>query len=244
MKAAANILFCALICSLLCATARGQEKVRGPRVISGIVVEQDGKPLEGARVCALGTRPMAGRIPCSKADAQGQFLINVDGADTYTIGAEHLERGYPPVQVRIPGSYGKPDPIFPTVIIDDVTVPNPVRVVMGAKAGRLLFTILDADSSHPIDKGLIKFCRPDETQPCYSISTAFPNGRFEVLTPEDPFTVEFETWDGPIPEYHGGIASGPAGNWVARYAFDDKGLSLKLLHVDLGQRREVIVRLK
>lgn len=244
MKAAVNTFLCALICSLMCASALGQEKVRGPRDISGIVVEQDGKPLEGARVCALGTRPMGGIIPCSQSNAEGEFLINVSCTDTYTIGAEHLERGYPAMMLRIPGSYGKPDPIFPTVVVDDSTLPNPVKVIMGAKAGRLLLTILDADSNQAIEKGAIKFCRVGDTEGCYSISTAFPNGHFEVLTPENPFTIKFQTWYGPVPEYHGGVASGPSGDWVARSAFDEQGLPLEVLQVDPGKRKEITVRLK
>lgn len=244
MKAVVNIFWCGLICSLLCVSTFGREKVRGPRDITGTVFEQDGKSLAGATVCALGTRPMAGRLPCSKSNANGQFLISVYATDTYTIGAEHLKRGYPAVLLRIPGSYGKPDPIFPTVVVDDATVPRPVKVVMGAKAGRLLLTILDWGSSKTIDKGLIRFCSPSYTEKCFSISTAFPNGHFEVLTPEDSFTIKFETWDGPIPEYHGGVARGPSGVWVARNVFDDKGLPLEILQVDPGQRKEMIVRLK
>ncbi len=243
MKAVMNIFFCASICSSLCASALGQEKVRSPREIAGVVVEQDGKPLEGATVCAFGTRPMAGRIPCSQSNGKGQFLINVYTTDTYTIGAEHLERGYPAVLLRIPGSYGKPDPIFPKVVVDDVTVPNPVKVVMGAKAGRLMLTIFDGESSRPIDQGNITFCRPGDAQRCYSIGTVFPQGHFEVVTPDNPFTIKFETWRGPVPEYRGGVAVGPSGNWVPRTAFDDKGLPLDVLQVDPGGQKELIVRL-
>lgn len=244
---AGKTFFCCLIVTVFlfsCVHALGQNQVSGPRQITGVVVEQNQNPLKGANVCAMGTRPMAGRIPCSLSSADGQFLINVYVADTYTIGAEHIEMGYPPFLLRIPGTYGKPDPIFPTVVVDDSTVPGPVKVVMGAKAGRLLLTILDGDSNKPIDSGAIKFCRNGDTERCYSISTAFPKGHFEVLTPEDQFTIKFETWRGPVPEYHGGVAVGASGGWVARSAVDDKGLPLETLQVDLGQRKEVTVRLK
>jgi len=243
---AGKTFFCCLIVTVFlfsCVHAFGQSQVPGPRQITGMVVEQNQNPLKGANVCALGTRPISGRIPCSLSNADGQFLIKVYATDTYTIRAEHIELGYPPV-MRIPGTYGKPDPIFPKVVVDDTTVPSPVKVVMGAKAGRLLLTILDDDSNKAIDKGLIKFCRNGETERCYSISTAFPKGHFEVLTPEDQFTIKFETWSGPVPEYHGGVAVGPSGEWVARSAVDDKGLPLETLQVALGQRKELIVRLR
>ena len=137
---AGKTLFCCLIVTVFlfsCVHALGQSQVPGPRDITGVVIEQNQNPLKGANVCALGTRPISGRIPCSLSNADGQFLIKVDVTDTYTIGAEHIEIGYPPV-MRISGSYGKPDPIFPKVVVDDSTVPSPVKVVMGAKAGRLL----------------------------------------------------------------------------------------------------------
>jgi len=239
--------FCHLIVTVFlfsCVHAAGQSQVRGPRDITGVVVEQNQNPLKGVNVCAMGTRPISGRIPCSLSNADGQFLIKVNVTDTYTIGAEHIEMGYPPFLLRIPGTYGKPDPIFPKVVVDDSTVPSPVKVVMGAKAGRLLLTILDGDSNRAIDKGAIKFCRTGDTGGCYSISTFFPEGHFEVLTPEGQFTIKFETWSGPVPEYHGGVASGPSGEWVARIAVDDKGVPLETLQVAFGQRKELTVRLR
>src|SRR5438477_7305538 len=145
--------FCCLIVTLFlfsCVHAWGQSQPLSPRDIRGVVVEPNQSPVKGANVCALGTRPMAGRLPCSLSNAQGQFLINVDATDKYTIGAEHFELGYPPFFAGIPGTYGKPDRIFPTVVVDGLTVPSPVKVVMGAKAGRLVLTILDSDSKKTI----------------------------------------------------------------------------------------------
>src|SRR5436189_225023 len=98
-------------------------------------------------------------IYATASNAQGQFLINVDETDKYTIGAEHFEMGYPPFFAGIPGTYGKPDRFFPTVVVDGLTVPSPVKVVMGAKAGRLVLTILDSDSKKATDKGLITYYR-------------------------------------------------------------------------------------
>jgi hypothetical protein len=232
------------ILSYSCLNVLAQSNAQSPRTITGVVVEQDGTLLADATVCALGTLPMAGRLPCGKSNKTGQFSVNVYARDSYTIDAEHFAHGYPPMLMRIPGSYGKPSAIFPTVVVDDSTIPIPVRIVMGAKAGRLLLTILDYDTKQPIDKGLIKFCKPDDPTRCYSVSTSFPNGHYEVLTPEGPFTIKFETWLGPVPEYHGGVPSGPSGEWITRYAFDDNDVPLEKLQVELGQRKELTVRLK
>jgi hypothetical protein len=227
-----------------CPNISAKSSVQSPRTITGVVIEQDGTPLADATVCALGNRPLNGRLPCGNSNATGRFSINVYGPDSYTIAAEQVAKGYPSVLLRIPGSYGEPSAIFPTVVVDDSTVPSPVKVVMGAKAGRLLLTILDGDTKEPVDKGLIRFCKLDDPKHCYSISASFPNGHYEVLTPEDPFTIKFETWHGPIPEYHGGIPSSTSGGWVARNAFDESGTLIETLQVDLGARKEMLVRLK
>ena len=73
-------------------------------------------------------------------------------------------------------------------------------------------------------------CRPGVALSCWSISTAFPGGRYEMLTPDGPFTIKFETSSG--------------GNWLPRFAFDEFGGSLETVQVDLGKRREIRVRLK
>jgi hypothetical protein len=247
MKRLVNICILSVVLTILlplCPNASARSIAQSPRTITGVVVEQDATPLAEATVCALGTLPMAGRLPCGNSNTTGYFSINVYARDTYTIAAEHLAKGYPPVLLRIPGSYGKPSPVFPTVVVDDSTVPSPVKIVMGAKAGRLLLTVFDGDTGERIDKGLVRFCKPGDSKYCYSISTSFPNGHYEVLTPEDPFTIKFETWWGPIPEYHGGVGSGLSGGWITRNAFDDLGLPLETLQVDLGQRKELTVRLK
>ncbi|MFN2576845.1 MAG: hypothetical protein ABR607_04040 [Pyrinomonadaceae bacterium] len=73
-------------------------------------------------------------------------------------------------------------------------------------------------------------CRVDEPNKCFGISTAFPNGRYEVLTPEVPFTIKFEIWHG---------------EWVARNVFDkDTDLPVNVLQIDLGSRKRMTVRLK
>jgi hypothetical protein len=132
--------------------------------------------------------------------------------------------------LRVPGSYGTPDPIFPTVIVDDGTVPTPVKVVMGVKAGRLVLTILDGDTDRVIESGSIRFSPPDHPEWPFLVSTSFPKGKYEVLTPSTPFTIKFETWHG---------------EWVARNAFDSAtGLPLEVVQLDLGSRKEITVRLK
>ena len=239
MKSTSNILALGLLLAAFVSPARGH--VSGWNIIRGTVVDQEIVAVDGAEVCAWGTGPIAGIIPCSRSSRDGQFSLAVSRADTYTVSATHFERGYPEGRWTF---YSQLWGHLAKVVIRKNLVPEPVKVVLGPKAGRLVLTILDGSTNNRIEKGSVKLCRVDEPKSCWGISTGFPKGRYEVLTPEVPFTIKFETWRGPIPEYHGGVPSGPSGGWVERNAFDDKGLPLEVLRVDLGQRKELTVRLK
>jgi hypothetical protein len=193
----------------------------------GVVIDKENQPISHANVCAWGTGPINGRLPCGQSGPDGHFAVNVYRPDTYTISAEQLEQGYPEA---IWGFYGKLFNNYPSVIVGDTSAVPLVTVQLGPKAGRMIFTILDADTGKPIDKGSIKVCRVGEPLSCWSKSTAFPRGKYELLTPEVPFTVKFETWE---------IAG-----WVKRSAFDESGVPIEIVQVDLGTRKEITVKLK
>lgn len=108
---------------------------------------------------------------------------------------------------------------------------GPVQVIVGPKAGRVVFRLVDDQSGKRIDGGVVKVCRIDKPRMCWSLSTAFAHGEYEMLTPEVPFTVEFETWRrGHKPE--------------KRTAFDEATGPLKVLQIDLGARKVMTVRLR
>ena len=62
-----------------------------------------------------------------------------------------------------------------------------------------------------------------------STSTAFPQGRYDLLAPDVPFTIKFEVL---------------GKDWEKRYAVDGDGVPVEMLQVDLGQRKEVKIRLR
>jgi hypothetical protein len=239
MKASAKLLGLCVSLALFAWPVKAQ--VSGWNIIRGMVVDQAGLAVDDAEVCAWGTGPMAGRLPCSGSGHNGRFSIPVSRADTYTVSAKHFAKGYPDGHFSF---YGKLWGHLVKAVIQENSTPGPVKVVVGPKSGRLVLTILDGDTRLPIKTGSVTLCRVGEPKSCWGISTSFPKGRYEVLTPEVPFTIKFETWYGPIPEYHGGVSSGPSGRWVIRNAFDDKARPLETVQVDLGQRKEVTVRLK
>jgi hypothetical protein len=238
-----RVAICVFVFSLfvLANQIAGQERNPVWHLITGTVVDERDQPVRDAEVCAWGTGASVGRLPCGQSNENGKFSIRVHNKGVYTIHAEHLERGYPPFHWAF---YGKLWQNFPKVNVEETSSPAKVKIKLGPKAGRLILKIIDADTNTPIEKGLVRLCRINERNSCWGISTAFPEGRYELLTPEVPFTIKFETWHGPVPEYHGGVASGPSGDWVPRFAFDEMGRPLEVLQVDLGQRKELTVRLK
>jgi hypothetical protein len=231
--------FASLLLCVFAGSASGQ--VTNWNVIRGAVLNQEGVAVDGAEVCAWGTGPISGAVPCSKSTRDGRFSVGVFRADMYTVYATHFGKGYPQARWSF---YGKLWMHAPKVKVQENAMTEPITVVVGPKAGRLVLTILDGDSNHRIVRGSVTLCRVGESKSCWGISTSFPQGRYEVLTPEVPFTIKFETWRGPIPQYHGGIPSGPSGEWVARKTFDDRGLPLEVMQVDLGTRKEITVRIK
>jgi len=221
-------MLCGLLSSLAVGAVYGFDLRPGifSQTIIGTVVDMAGQPIAGARVCASGTRPMAGRIPCTQSDLSGRFSIHIDQPDTYTISAEHLELGYPEA---IWGFYGKLFANFPVVRVENSHKLPPVIVKLGPKAGRVVFKITDEVTNRPVDEGSITVCRVGEPLSCWSKSTAFPDGQYELLTPDAPFTVQFQTWKN---------------RWINRAAFDQAGEPLEVIQVPLGARKEITVRLK
>lgn len=195
------------------------------RTIEGVVVDKDDQPIADANVCAWGTA-MAGILPCGQSKQDGHFVIDVHGRGTYTITAEKPEQGYPQA---IWGFYGKRFAEFQRVIVGDTVTVPPVIVKLGPKAGRVIFRILD-ETNKPLEQGSITVCRVGEPRSCWSKSAAFPGGKYELLTPDVPFTVQFETWE--------------AVGWLKRTAFDESGVLLEVLQLELGEVKEMTVRLR
>jgi hypothetical protein len=204
--------------------ASGQELFT--RTIMGVVVDKEEQPVVGAKVCAEGRSGMGGILPCAESDAKGRFSIDVYRPETYKITAYQLAQGYPR---PFCGFYGSLFVDFPVVTIDDASGVSPVKIRLGPKAGRVIFTILD-ENDRRITSGMITVSRPGDPQSVWSTSTAFPQGRYELLTPDAPFTVTFATSSG--------------GNWIKRAAFDEAGAPIDVLQVDLGGRKEITVRLR
>jgi len=211
---------------LLCATViavRGQERPVA-HMLTGIVVDENDSPVEGAHVCALPSGGLGGRVPCNTSNAKGEFSILIQWVGTYTVTAEDLKRGYPDAS----SFYGPGWQALPRVTIAEASDPDPVEIKFAQKAGRLVLTILDGVTNRQITGGCVVMSRPDRPLSKMSVSTAWPQGHYEILTPDGPFNIKFQT---------------SHVEWVDRKAFDESGLPVETLQVDLGARKEMTIKL-
>ena len=224
-----NLLLCLMITTLVGVSepAFGQKGISVRRTIVGYVKNRDGRPVSNAKVCAFWTRPIQGAVPCGRSNLRGRFAFVVWAPDKYTITAEKISAGYPDPRFSF---YGKFFGERPVVIVNDVEIPTPVTVILGPKAGRISFTIIDGINRQALKSGDIEICRTDSPKSCYGISTAFPHGKYQMLTPEVPFSIRFKTWTSQA--------------WITRSAFDDAGKPVEVLEVGLGQRKEIAITLK
>jgi hypothetical protein len=208
------------------AVAVPQERRTISRRVVGYVKDRKNHPVEGAEVHANPHGPISGRIPRGVSKADGSFTLDIWWTDNYSISAEHLAKGYPDVAN---GFYGNFFGVAPPITVGESNELGPVEVTVGPTAGRVSLQIVDDESGRPIESGLFRVCRTDNPKMCMSMSTAFPHGRYELLAPEVPFTIKFEVW---------------GKDWEKRYAVDQDGVPVEMLQVDLGQRKEVEIRLR
>jgi len=221
MKRFAVCSFIVVLLVVQCAVA-GQQSDSRWHTITGKVADQQDQPVERARVCA---DVYNGRLPCGLSNANGEFSIAVERVGSYTIYAEQLEKAYPP---GILAFYGKLWSDLPKVTVEDTSRITPVTIKLGPRAGRLVLTVLDGATSKPIEGGSADLCRFGEPNSFWSISQAWPKGPYEILTPEVPFTIKFQTWHN---------------KWVDRKAFDEAGLPVETVQLELGARKEMTIRL-
>lgn len=220
MKRVALICSFVLLMSLLVAA---QERSPDWQTVTGTVVDEQEQPVEGAWVSA---QVWNGRVPRGQSDSKGHFSIWIQRPGTYTVYAEHLEKGYPAADLAFYGKLWQPS--LSQVTIDETSTPAPVKIKLGPKAGRLVLTILDGSTNKPIETGSVYLCRVGEPRSFWSISSGWPNGHYEILTPEVPFTIKFQT---------------SHGEWVDRKAFDESGVQIETMQLELGARREMTIRL-
>lgn len=151
--------------------------------VSGLVTDETGAPIEGARVFSMATdRPAGGRTPMAISDQNGRFIIENVNAGHNVIYAENEAVGYPGLlNIAYNGKPASAD-------ISEKVPSAEVVVQMGAKCPRLTGKVVESGSNLPIKDARVKMCLVDTPGRCFTTSIN-EDGTFNLLVPvEQAFT--------------------------------------------------------
>lgn len=231
MKKHPSFVFLLLV--LFCADASvfSQKEPVSYRHFTGYVKDSENNPVAGARVCGWDKsgRPINGRIPCAESQKDGSFALNIQKweGDTYRIFVEDSEKGYPNPNSALYESLFQDKQV---IDVNATNESNPIEIQLGAKAGKAILKMVYDKSGKPVEGGQVKMCRTDNPEICQSLSTAFPKGVIEILTPNSPVTLKIELWNGNA--------------WEDWFATDENNNLIQTISVDLGQKKEIKIRLR
>lgn len=157
--------------------------------ISGRVLTAEGHHVPRANVYALTDEGMTGRMPIFVTDEDGKFIIKGLIPGTYKVYASKEEEGYPPTDNTF---YSAGLVAESQVFAEGQHTSSGVVVYVGPKSAKINGEIVDATTGKPVrgQQGVQMSLRRTG-YPDSSLSTG-PDlkGRFEVLVPPAPFTVE------------------------------------------------------
>lgn len=168
-------------------------------LITGQVLDENGKPVAGAGVSAH-PDALSGKLPMSVTDNEGRFTIQVYKPGRYRIGAHKPNLSYP--------STINPFYYPATAGTDQATVewnaPPPfVTVRFAPRAGKLMVQVSDQDTHAPIRNVQIVLCRADAPRHCFRQNLSSRDGLFPVLTSSDRVFMEVYAegyQDGNVPD--------------------------------------------
>lgn len=228
-----HLSFVFLLLVLFCADVSvfSQEETISYRHFTGYVKDSENNSVAGARVCGWDKsgRPINGRFPCVTSTKDGGFSLSIRKweGDTYYIFVEDSEKGYPNPQSALYESNFRDKQI---IDVDATNESKPVEIQLGMKAGKAMLKMVYDESGKPVEKGAVKMCRTDKPEICQSLSTAFPKGVIEILTPNSPVILKIELWNGK--------------EWKEWFAMDENNTLVQTINVESGQKKEIKLRLR
>lgn len=157
--------------------------------IEGRVIDIEGHLVAGAKVYADRSEMVKSLLIRGQTDDEGNFTIDVPEPGTYMVFGSKEEDGYPDT---ISAFHREVETQSPTVTVALNQVVQDVVLQFGPKASRIDGIITNAVTKQPITKATITLRRADNPEIYYIIGSAEPKekGRFKVLVPSVPFTIE------------------------------------------------------
>lgn len=166
--------------------------------IEGRVIDDKGQPIANAKVFAEGEDTTKSLVMTGMTDKDGNFKIDVPEPGTYLVYGSKEEDNY---ALTISGFHQEFDVHNPVVTVAQNQVARDVILQFGPKSSKIDGVIIDAISNRPVTKATITLRRTDNPEIYYMIGAAGEkeNGRFKVLVPPLPFTIEvsspqYDTW--------------------------------------------------
>jgi len=127
----------------------GQERIQKTGTVSGVVLDETGKPVEGASVHVAELGPFYGHriLQIHETDSKGRFSIDDLKWGSYAVLVGKEEAGYPDQKIAFYSNLAVPtvtlNPEFPTA---------DVKVKLPPKAGRIeITTVVDASTGKKIE---------------------------------------------------------------------------------------------
>ena len=181
----------------------GVQSKQGLYFIGGHLLDSNGTPACGFRVCAFSedfdpAKPNV-TVPCAISNARGEFSFAVSKPGRYKLFSDHLHNGYWPQQHPF-----LRDPTLPiTEVIVDPNLPRtPITIYHARKNGLLVGRSVDTRTGQPVDNVHFVLCLIANPEICRTTESKHSDGEFRVAAPFAPFTFKakstgFKDWLGP-----------------------------------------------
>ena len=172
---------------------------RDTGALDGTVLNENGKPVEGALVYAdCRDRPRAGPVPHSETTANGRFAFRGLRWGHYDVYAAKVEDGYP----EIWSAFFSRDHPSQIVTLGPHHQTASLTIRMGPKAGGLAVTVTDAVTSAPLS-ACVEFKRAADPAD-YLTGSGLVNTKRPTLIPSDTDVLWKVRLDGYKPWYYPG----------------------------------------
>jgi len=162
--------------------------------ITGRVLDDTGKPVEGGKVSAETTGPSAGGVYETFTDSSGRFRFAEIQADTYRLYATKDANGFKDVSWIF---FYLIAPWTAEVTVKEHQVSKGIMVRVFSKKAKLRGSLIDAETGQPIKDATLFLCRKDRNS-CVGVNNDL-GGRFHVLIPGIPLRARayapgYEDW--------------------------------------------------
>ena len=193
-------MYASLLVIILHSVALAQTAQQSHLVITGQVLDDQGRPVSGALVSASPDGGLSGKLPTSPSDDYGQFAIVVSRTGGYKVTASKLDNGYPS-SFNPFYNPSNDSPALVRVYVKETQATPFATVRLGPRAGKLVGRIVDAETDRPVMNTQINICRTEIPKYCHRVDAKLPDGQFETLVPSATIAIlvsapGYKDWNG------------------------------------------------